>query len=147
MNVTLVAIVIGFAAILQGGLNGRLMGHMGLTQVVVLNNIVALALSLILWSVARWSPNMLPAIFHLKADPRWPGLWAVAPAAFGLLIVAGLPYAFTLAGALTVFITLIAVQLVAGQLWDSLAEGMPLSGWKLLGGAIALFGVWVAGRG
>jgi uncharacterized membrane protein YdcZ (DUF606 family) len=146
MNITLVALIIGVAAIVQGGMNSRLMPYMGLTHMVVLNNLVALGLSLGLWAVAKWAPQVLPEIFHLKTEARFPGLWALWPAAFGILIVAGLPYAFTLAGALTVFILLIAAQLIAGQVWDLTVEGHTLSVWKIVGGVIALFGVWVAGR-
>ncbi len=147
MNLYLVVLVIGCAAILQGGLNSRLIPHLGLTYTVVLNNAVILLCSFGLLAVARWAPGLLPEAFALKPDPRVPGAWAAWPAVVGLLIVAGLPWAFSQTGALSVFILLVLVQLVAGQVWDLTVEGLPFSPWKAAGAAIAFLGVLVASKG
>ena len=50
-------------------------------------------------------------------------MWFLLPGIIGFLLITMLPLAISRAGALAVFLALIAGQVVAGMLWDALREG------------------------
>lgn len=131
---------LGLAAVLQAALNRRIAVHIGLPQSVMLTNVVAFLCALALSLIMRSFPSLLPQGFAAQ-QPMWrPALWYVVPGLCGFAFILGMPISFGRLGVFQSLLLLIASQLVVGLLWDQLVEGRPVTGLRILGACITLFG-------
>jgi transporter family-2 protein len=104
---------LGVLTVLQGGLNRLLSTPNGLATTVFLNATVFMAAA----GINLWlQRHTVPESFSLPA-------WSWLPGLFGFAFVLGVPFAIVRLGALPVFATLIAAQLLTGFLWDFWVEG------------------------
>ena len=136
----LVPLVLGFMAVGQVTLNGRVATQWGLAPAAVLNMIVALSLAVCfaVWCALRGPASGLYR-FHVDAAlVRW---WWFLPGCFGFSLVVGMPWAAQKLGALATFVALIGAQMVGSMLWDRFIEGTALTLPRLLGAAFAVAGV------
>lgn len=143
---TLLPLLLGFAAVLQGGLNRQIASAIGLSQAALLNSLVLMLATggLVLWT--RYQPQDLPPFFHLK--PGLPGLswWWLLPGLLGIGLVTGIPWAIARLGAFPVFLGILTGQLVLSVVWDAVVEQRPMTLVRLLGAALAMVGAWLVGR-
>jgi uncharacterized membrane protein YdcZ (DUF606 family) len=136
----LVPLVLGFMAVAQVTLNGRVAMQWGLAPAAVLNMIVALSLAV---CFAAWCAFRGPSsgLYRFHVDASLVGWWWFLPGCFGFSLVVGMPWAVQKLGALATFVALIGAQMVASMLWDALVEGTALTLPRLLGAAFAVAGV------
>ena len=113
------------------------MGTLGIGGAVFLNAVVLTSLAAILFFSGTLSGQWK------NVDFRW---WFFIPGALGLGLVVGLPLAISRWGAMHTFLWVVATQIVLSAAWDLMAEGQDLSQRRILGGAIALVGAWIATR-
>jgi transporter family-2 protein len=132
----LVSFGLGIASILQGGLNRRLGSELGMLPTTVLNNVVLLAASVLIFAIFK-APGITPY-------PKQFSWLYLIPGLLGIFLVAGIPYAISKAGAVQVFIPLIASQVFGSFIWDFLIEGKTVSVNGLLGSALAIGGAILA---
>ncbi len=142
-----VPVAVGLAVVLQGGLNRQVSAQWGLAAAIFVNALVFLIASAGLLWLARARPELVPEIFRLPEGPlasiswwQWQGL---LPGLFGLVIVAGLPWAIVRLGALQSLLLVLGAQLLGGLLWDHWVEGIRVTPTRLLGSLIALAGAWL----
>ncbi len=139
---SLVPIVLGAVAVLQGMLNRSLASSIGLGRAAAINGVVvATALVAVYLGVRAW-PHRFPDLF--QARPGALPWWVVAPGLCGGFVVLITPWAIARLGAAPVFI-----GVVAGQMWMSLALdawllGTPISWSRLLGATMTMAGVALA---
>ena len=137
----LLPLYLGFASVLQGGLNRTLAKNWGLAGAALLNSLVLGFIGLLVFFVARGTPTRLPEIFR---DPgtafsnfSW---WYLLPGLLGFSLVAGIPMALSRLGALQTFVVLIASQILASMAWDAFAEGKPVTLARVAGAVLAFLG-------
>lgn len=139
--------LVGLCIVLQNGWNRRLAEPLGLATTLVWNSLAVLALSVALYAIAVARPGWVPEIFHPTAS-RFASDWrAPLPGIAGFLIVAGMPWAISRLGAVSVLSVVIAVQIGAAALWDLLVEGIALTPARVLGSLLALAGALLALKG
>jgi transporter family-2 protein len=139
---SVVPVVLGAVAVLQGMLNRELAQSIGLGRAAAINGaVVATALAAV-YAAVRASPQHFPELFQPRPGPLpW---WVVAPGLCGGVVVLITPWAIARVGAAPVFI-----GVVAGQMWASLALdawilGAPTSWPRLLGATMTMAGVVLA---
>jgi uncharacterized membrane protein YdcZ (DUF606 family) len=125
----------GAAGVLQGGLNKRLAPEWGLAWVLVITSIIVLVLSGVLLLTNAY-PGKLS-----WSDMKW---WHALPGFLGFAVILCIPISIEKLGALPSFLMVLASQIVVSGLWDRFAEGVALSGPRLIGAALAILGAWLA---
>lgn len=137
----LLPLVIGVAAVVQGGLIRQISFEWGLAGATLLNNFMMLLLSVGLFAWAKAAPGSLPEFFRdpggAFGDFRW---WYPLVGILGLCVVAGIPLAIYKIGAMTFFVAVVAAQIGAGIAWDLFVDQVPVSGTRLVGAALAAAG-------
>lgn len=140
-----VPVLVGLAVVLQGGFNRQVSAQWGLATTVLVNGIVFLVVSLLLWGVMKLRPGVLPREFLPPDDGGAVAAWRVLlPGFFGVVIVTGLPWAITRLGALGAILVLLVAQLVVSMIWDAMVEGVPVQPLRIVGAGLALAGAWLA---
>jgi uncharacterized membrane protein YdcZ (DUF606 family) len=143
----LIPFLIGAFSVWQNTYNRRIAGDMGLPLALVVNNVILLALGLLLYFLVRlYGENSLPEIFQQKGGLAAFTWKCFLPGIFGFFIIAAAPVAIAKVGASRVFIGIIAAQIVFSLLWDSVAESVPVTPLRMLGAFLALAGAFLATR-
>lgn len=143
----LVPVVLGGLAVIQGVLNRRLAGGVGLASAAVINNFVLLVAGLSLFAVARWAPQVLPPLFT-ASNPAWKvPWWIIIPGLCGFGLVTGLPFAISKIGASATFLLLIGAQIIASLLWDMVIEKRQVGMVQLVGALLVLAGAALTMKG
>jgi transporter family-2 protein len=143
--VWMVPVIVGLAVVLQGGFNRQVSAHWGLATTVLVNGIVFLVVSLLLWGAMKLRPGFLPRDFLPPEDGGAVAAWRVIlPGLFGVVIVTGLPWAITRMGALGAILVVLVTQLVVSMIWDAVVEGVPVQPLRVVGAVLALAGAWLA---
>lgn len=137
----LIPLTLGLVGILQGVLNKQIAGAIGVAHGTMLGSVVTLVLSIILYLAVKFYPQAFPEFFHVKTSLTELKLWYLIPGIFGVMIVAGLPFAFYKLGAVKVTVGLIAAQMVTSVIWDSVIENLPMNWTKALGMVLAFLSV------
>ncbi len=134
---------LGTVAVLQAALNRRIATSFGLAPAIALNAvIVLLAAAGFLFAASRgWINAMGPQTSFREIRLFW-----LIPGFFGFAIIAGLPWAIARIGALNVFVTVVAAQMVVSTAWDAIIEGVELSWTRVVGGLLAVAGAILASR-
>ncbi len=133
-------LLVGLAIVVQGGINARLGQQHSLWLLVTIGNAVAALGSGAAW---LWLRRSGPMVAELQRVP-----WLVlVPSVAGIAIVAGMPAAIARVGVGRAVVLVIAVQLVAGLLWDRFGVGGALSAQRLAGAALVMLGSWLVVRG
>lgn len=146
MNVAVLAlaVLVGCASVMQAAINRRISAAWGLPAAIVLNALVLVSCAAVLYALSR-SGATPGELFRPKpeafSNPRW---WYAAPGLLGLVIVAALPLAISKAGALQVFVTVVAGQMLAGLVWDKVVEGIAVTPSRIAGIALVIVGAAVA---
>ena len=134
MNWTyLIPIAVGFAGILQGGVNRNMSEDIGLAHSILIGNIIIVGYSLLLYFLVQKSPENYPSFMHVKAAITSFKWWYIFPSIFGFIIVAGIPYGIYKLGAVKVTVVIVAAQMIASVLWDIFIEKAPINLFKSLG--------------
>ncbi len=145
----LTAAVAGIATVVQAGLNRSLGERWGLAWALVVNSMVVLIFSLVFWGITRVQPQWFSPFFHATEDASREGLFewkALIPGLCGFLIVLGIPFAIPRLGAVSVFLAVVAFQLLMSLAWDAWIEKVPFAWSRVLGVGLAFVGVWLASR-
>lgn len=142
----LIPLTIGAVGILQGSLNSKMSGQIGLAQSILLGNVIIVFISIAFYLWARQSPTTFPEFVQVKASLFTWKWWYIFPAIFGMTVVTGLPFAIFQLGAVKVTVFLIAAQMVASVLWDLGVEKMPMTTMKSLGMFFAALSVFFTVR-
>ena len=129
----LIPLFIGTVGILQGSLNSRMSGQIGLAQSILLGNVIIVFFSIAFYLWVKSSPASFPEFIQVKASLFTWKWWYIFPAIFGFCVVAGLPFAIFKLGAVKVTVFLIAAQMVASVLWDLSVEKIPMTSMKAIG--------------
>lgn len=114
-------ILAGISIVLQGTLNRQVAAQIGLVSAVVLNAVVFLVFSVLLWVLVKY--NFISGLPGQGAN-AWGELnwWALLPGIFGFIIVFSTPIAIHYLGANLAFSMVICTQLGASLIWDSVAK-------------------------
>lgn len=142
-----VPLVLGSLAVLQGVLNRRLAGGIGLASAGVINNVVLLIAGLTLFAVARWAPQVLPPLFTTGSGHWKTPWWILIPGLCGFALVTGLPFAISKIGASTTFLLLIGAQIIASLFWDIAIEKRQVSTAQLGGALLVIVGAALTMKG
>jgi len=144
----ILAVVVGLATVVQGGLNRLVGGAIDLNTAILLNSIVVLIISALFYLFAKFFPQAVGAFFRPQeldlqriSELGWK---VILPGICGFTIVMGIPWAMSKAGALQVFLAMIFAQILFSSIWDLSVEGVPLSAKRIIGGVITLIGAIVA---
>lgn len=130
---------LGFAAVLQGGLNRHIATDYGLPGAVLLNNIVLLVAAGTLFLVTRSSVGV-PELFQDRGAFKSFSWWYVLPGIFGFCLVTGIPWAIVKIGAMRFFVAVVGAQILASVLWDIYVEKLPVGGMRVAGALLAMAG-------
>jgi uncharacterized membrane protein YdcZ (DUF606 family) len=140
-------LLIGAFGVLQNTVNKKVGDVIGLPSALVINNLVLLGCSLLLFFALRLAPEgSLPELFRQKGNFTDYGWKTLLPGLFGFFIITTAPWAIDRAGAARVFIGIIVAQVLVSLLWDYYAESIPVSPTRLAGAALALAGALLAVR-
>jgi transporter family-2 protein len=138
------SLLIGAAAVLQGALNRKVAAAWGLSAAIALNTLVLLPCTLALLGLAR-AGVLSSELFRPRAEAfAHPRVWYVLPGLLGMLIITALPLAIARVGAMQVFVTVVAGQMVASLVWDRVAEGIAPSPLRIAGLALVTVGAYLA---
>lgn len=144
----LLAGLIGLATVVQAGLNQKVGESLDLNTAILINSIVVLGASVLVYAVGLLSPQFLPNALQVQgfdlSKISQLGWKVLIPGLCGFTIVFGIPWALTKMPALKVFIVIIVAQIVFSILWDSMISHQEISLWRLSGALIALVGVVIA---
>lgn len=141
MTTMIFTLLLGAAAVIQGGINRQVMNSWGVTSAILLNNSVILFAAVLLYVAVKCWPQFFPAAFRGGAafsDFSW---HYALPGLCGLFLVAGIPLAIGKIGALNVFLGIVCGQVVGSLIWDKLAFGIPLTWPRIAGAVFALIAV------
>jgi transporter family-2 protein len=126
----LVPIAVGFATVIQGGLNRQISSSLGLPLVAILSTAVLLFAAVALWIAVRINPENFSTLFRMNTNEfHW---WYLVPGLFGFIIVIGIPFSIEKIGALNSFIAMIAAQIAGSMLWDLLIEHRSITPLRLV---------------
>ena len=139
--VGLFSLGLGFAAVLQGGINRHASGKFGLTSVILLNNAVIFVAGLALFAVVKFMPANFPDFFKPRAASGSFSWWYILPGLLGLCLVAGIPFAISKIGALRVFVGIVTGQMIVSMIWDACIEGIPVTTIRLASAGLTIAGV------
>lgn len=137
----LIPIVVGFMAVLQGGLNRKLALDWGLGAAVYLNCLVFFVLGSVFIVALKFAPHAFPTPFRIQSFLKPFEWWQLLPGIFGFCLVTGLPYAIAKLGATKVFLSFVVSQIIVSILWDIYAENIEFHWMKLTGTALCLLGI------
>ncbi len=143
MIATAMTIFLGFAAVLQGGLNRQIAMKWGITSAILLNCVVIFALSSIFFVMVKFFPQLFPTELRIKEFLGPFSWWFVLPGFFGLCLVAGIPLLIAEIGALRLFVGLVTGQIVGGFLWDLSQEGFSVTPARIGGAILAVVGLYL----
>lgn len=132
-------VLLGAFAVIQGVLNRKIAGGVGLANATLINNFVLLGLGFLLVAFVRFGPPLLPGLFSAQSESWSTPWWIVIPGLCGFCLVTGLPLAISKIGASTTFILLIGAQIVVSLVWDAAVEKKEIALTQVLG-AILVFG-------
>ncbi|PIR21727.1 MAG: hypothetical protein COV44_11695 [Deltaproteobacteria bacterium CG11_big_fil_rev_8_21_14_0_20_45_16] len=143
----LLAATIGLATVIQGAFNQRVGQVLDLNLAILINSLVVLVISALVYVLARSFPQILPNAFATRSF-EWNQLtqlgWRVIlPGLCGFTIVAGIPWALSRLTALKVFFLIVVSQIFFSFLWDYFVLEVTLSGKRLVGVLVALAGVLI----
>ena len=127
-----VALVLGFFSVLQGGLNRRIASEIDLGRATLLNGLVFVLVAFVGWQIGsrlQWFQGSSGFPF------KW---WWLIPGTLGAALVLGIPFSIQRIGAVRTFVALIAAQIVFSALWDQLVEHQPVTSLRLIGGGLAI---------
>lgn len=134
--VWLIALAAGLASVIQGGMNRQISRSWDLASVVFLGGAVFVICAGLYWLSQRGQAS--------TGSWSW---WYIIPGILGFLFVLAVPFAISRLGAMSVFICLIAAQIVGGLVWDLMVEGLTPSLYKWIGAALAAAGALIMTRG
>lgn len=141
----LLPVLVGFAVVVQAGLNRQIANHWGLGAAVLLNSAVVLVLSLGLFGVVKMRPDLFPEFLRVPEELGRVAPWrATLAGMLGVTIVLGLPWGFSRLGALEVILTVLVAQVVASLIWDWRVEGIGVQPLRIVGALVALAGAALA---
>jgi uncharacterized membrane protein YdcZ (DUF606 family) len=139
---TLVPVMLGAVAVLQGMLNRELAQSIGLGRAAAINGVVVATALVSVYVAVRAHPERFPDLFL----PR-PGAlpwWIALPGLCGGVVVLVTPWAIARLGAAPVFIGVVAGQVGFSLALDAWALGTPVSWSRLLGAMLTMAGVVLA---
>jgi uncharacterized membrane protein YdcZ (DUF606 family) len=143
---TLVAILLGFAAVLQVTINRHVALRWGLAGAVLLNALVLTAVAAIFWATALPRASGGGLAIRTVADLgalRW---WWLLPGLLGFALVTLLPWAAHHAGVQRVFVALVAAQVVGSLAWDAAFARIPVTPARAAGALLAIASVLLTAR-
>ena len=136
-------IAIGFAAVVQGGLNQDIMKRWGIAGAVLLSNLQVLIWSLGLWLIARYATTLLSNAWRPTQESLDFYWWYLIPGLCGIFIVAGIPIAIDKLGAGKTFMAILLAQIIGGVIWDYFAAGKGISARQVAGIFVAAGGAYL----
>ena len=141
-----VPLLLGIAAVVQGGLNSRIVDRLGISLMTVLNSATLVATSFIIYGLFKLTSEPVPEDLALPDGPPSILWWYLVPGVLGYMLVAGIPWTIGHMGATKTFLILIAMQLVASVAWDHFFEDTPVNAIRILGVIVAFSGAFLATR-
>ncbi len=120
-------LLLGSAAVIQAGINRHILEYWGILPAVLLNTLVLLFITLVLYGVSALYPTLFGNSFKLSSAFSHFKWWYFLPGFFGFCLVMGLPLAISELGATKTFVYLIIAQMLTSLIWDMVQESMPLS--------------------
>ncbi len=144
MLVYFIPICLGIAAVMQAGINRQIVPQWSLTGAVLMNSLVLVGMTLMVYGMMRFLPIKMPEMFELRMPTGPMAWWWVLPGILGYLIISGMPIAVMHLGAAPVFVALIAAQMISSLGWDYFVGGVSATPQRLLGCLLATIGAFVA---
>ena len=132
--------ILGFAVVLQAGLNRKISAQWGITTTALLNAIVFAVIAAVFYFLSSSRGDLFPSNMKPSFDLKTFSWWYLVPGALGCVIVFGGPMAIARWGAVHTFILIISAQLLASLLWDYSVEGLPVSPMRIAGISLAWIG-------
>ena len=126
------AILVGMCGILQGTVYKHMSIEIGLVHAVLIGNAMVLSMNVLVFVLVQKFPQHFPLFMQAKDtfDFKW---WYLLPGCFGMIAVAGMPYAYYKIDTVRVTVTIIATQMLTSVMWDYWAESTPIDIKKSLG--------------
>ena len=142
MNATLVSLVIGMLAVLQGGLNRQMAAKWGLATAILINCAILIFLAGALWFFFnRWFHPQWSLPRTQAFEWQW---WYAVPALCGLSLILGIPWSIPQIGALRVFLCIVVGPMALSLIWDTYIEAIPLDPKRIVGAVFAIVGLVIA---
>jgi uncharacterized membrane protein YdcZ (DUF606 family) len=139
-----ISVVLGFATVIQSGINRHVSKDWSLNEVAFFNNGIVLIISLTAFLSAKYLTNITPNIFKLKGTMPEFQWYFIIPAICGWFIVMYFPFAISKIGAAKVFIIVVAAQMTGSLVWDYYMEDIGLTTLRISSALLAIAAVVVA---
>lgn len=141
MNVLkLLPIILGGAAVMQAVLNKTIAGTNGLSTACLINGFVVAVCAAIFFLLVYWFPDYFPEIIHIRKTEQTFQWWYLIPGLIGFSLILVIPLVITEVGALSVFLGIIAGQIIVSLVWDARFENIPVNGIRLAGAMMTFVG-------
>ena len=145
-----IPVILGIAVVLQGILNRKIGGTIGLSTAVFINALVFLILSAALLATSYLKPHLFPEFLRVPSvswknalEQSNTSLWLYwVPGFCGFLLVLGVPFAIHSIGPSKTFVVLVSAQIAFSVLLE-IAVQSELNPWKLLGAGLAMAGAYL----
>ena len=139
----LVTIMLGFAAVLQAGLNRKIAVLWGMPGTAVLNSLIFIFFSLAVFLLTKIYQGNVSGILADRGSFKSFSWWFLIPGILGFALVFCVPIVIERIGAVALFVGLISSQLVASFLWDYYMESIPITAVRVCGAVLAAAGAIV----
>ncbi|MFO7570837.1 MAG: DMT family transporter [Smithellaceae bacterium] len=134
-------ITLGGIAVLQAGMNKIIAQSMGLSTAALINGAVFALCAVFVFLLTYFFPGFFSGIIPFNHSRgfsfHW---WYLIPGIIGFSLVFFLPLVIMEAGALPVFLGVIAGQIIVGILWDAHFEKIPVDVVRVAGALMTFAG-------
>jgi transporter family-2 protein len=139
------SICLGFAGVMQAGMNRTIGLTWGLGAAVWLNAAIVFFTACLMGTAMLFRPELFPEVLRIRPEGAGGAVWWwVLPGIFGFCLIAGVPFAMSKIGSMNVFVLVVACQLIGSLVWDRVMESMPITPYRIAGALLAIIGAVVA---
>lgn len=130
--------ILAILSVLQAGLNEKILPKLGVSVTVMLNSLILLTVSIVVWSCLKVFNIEVPQFMASEGQVGGWKWWYLIPGVLGYCLVAGLPVSFSFLGAGKTMLILVVGQILGGFVWDWSTGSRNLSLYDALAAGLAI---------
>lgn len=136
-----ISAVLGALMVCQGIINKKLYEEWGVTLTLVLNSVLILFVSAIVWGISQYLPHDTADAIHRESKTSGWSWWYLVPGIIAYPVVAGVPISIDKIGPAPTFTLLVVAQVVFSMLWEQYSGERNISAMNIAGACLAIGGV------